>query len=197
VGEFDAAWQAVARPYGFHLTIGDAIDFDLGDLGQIEAELLAVLNCFAASEEFGLVRNPGFVQDWGASIVLRYDANEHLRALHTLVVSRINPMGTGSALLRRYVEQPDQYAGEPHLASRVLKFYSPRILGDYHPHFTLLNPYAGTNRAALLRALGQMFEEFVELTLDSICLLVQHSAEENWIIHREFKRDALGRWSGA
>ena len=196
LGEFDPAWQTYARSYGFHLTIGDAIDFYLGDLHQVEAELLAILNCFAPSEEFKLEQSSEFVPDWGPPIVLRYDPNEHLRALHALVVSRINTIGTGSTLLRRYLEHPDQYVDEPHKASRILKFYSPRILGDYHPHFTLLNPYTGTDRAPLVRVLEQLFATFTEFTLNSICLLVQRSAEENWIIYKEFVRNALGEWSG-
>lgn len=99
-------------------------------------------------------------------------------------------------VLRRYLEHPDQYVDEPHKASRILKFYSPRILGDYHPHFTLLNPYTGTNRAPLVRALEQLFAKFTEFTLNSICLLVQRSAEEKWIIYKEFERNTLRAWSG-
>ena len=196
LGEFDPAWQTCAQSYGFHLTIGDAIDFNFGDLHQIEAELLAILNCFASSEKFKLEQSSDFVPDWGAPIVLRYDPNEHLRALHALVVSRINTIGTGSRLLRRYLEHPNQYINEPHKASRILKFYSPRILGDFYPHFTLLNPYTGTNRTALVRALKQVFDKFTKFTVNSICLLVQYSAEKNWIIYKEFKRNTLGKWSG-
>jgi hypothetical protein len=195
LGEFDPAWQANAQPYGFHLTIGDAIDFNTGDLQQIEAELVAILNCFAASDKFELEQSSDFIPDWGAPIVLRYDPNEHLRALHLLVISCINTIGTGSSLLRRYLEDPNQYANEPHQAARTLKFYSPRILGDYHPHFTLLNPYSGSDRTALVRALKQVFEAFTKFTVNSICLSVQDSAEKNWTIYKEFKRDAIGRWS--
>ena len=197
LGEFDPAWQTQAQSYGFHLTIGDAIDFNLGDLHQVEAELQTILYCFAPSEKFKLDRSSEFIPDWGPPIVLRYDPNEHLRALHALVVSCINTMGTGSALLRRYLKDPSQYINEPHKTARIRKFYSPRILGDYHPHFTLLNPYTGTKRAPLVRALEQLFATFTEFTLNSICLLVQRSAEENWIIYKEFVRNALGAWSGS
>lgn len=195
VGEINPAWQRIAQVFGFHLTISDAIDFNLGDLDRVEEELLAILNCFAPGEVFRLEQSPDFIPDWGPSIVLRYDPNQHLCALHALVVARINPIGTGSRLLRDYLENPDQFIHEPHMAARVLKFYSPRILGGYYPHFTLLNPYTGPDRTAMVQALKRVFEAYREITLHTICLLVQYSEEKKLVLYKEFKRSASGTWS--
>jgi hypothetical protein len=186
--KFNPAWRSAAQSYGFHLTIGDAIDFELNNLPQIETELLAILDCFASHEKFTLYKSQEFIPDWGSPIVLRYDPNEYLSTFHALVVARINPMGTGSGYWERYLENPAQYDDESHKVSRIRKFYSPFILGDFAPHFTLLNSYEGANRAELAQKFGQIFSQFTEFTVNSVCLLVQYKAEENWVIYREFER---------
>ncbi|MFC1975208.1 hypothetical protein ACFLXQ_02275 [Chloroflexota bacterium] len=187
LGKFDLAWRTAAQFYGFHLTIGDAIDFDLNNLPQIETESLAILDCFASPEKFTLYKSQEFIPDWGLPIVLCYDPNEYLRTFHALVVACINPLGTGSGYLERYLENPDQYDDELYKASRIRKFYSPFILGDFAPHFTLLNSYEGANRTKLVQKFERIFSEFTEFTVNSICLLVQYRAEENWVIYREFE----------
>jgi hypothetical protein len=188
LGKFNPAWRSAAQSYGFHLTIGDAIDFDPNNLPQIETELPAILDCFASAEKFTLDKSREFIPDWDPPLVLRYDPNEHLRTFHALVVTRINPIGTGSGYLERYLEKPNQYVNEPHKASRIRKFYSPFILGDFAPHFTLLNSYEGANRTELVQKFERIFSEFTEFTVNSICLLVQYRADENWVIYREFER---------
>lgn len=189
VGEIDPHWQTSARPFGFHLTIGDSILFEPDKLSKIEAEMQLILDCFAPDEAFELTRNKSrFIPDWGPPIVLRYDPNEHLRNFHALVVSRINTMGIGSGYLKRYQENPDRYVYKPHIATRIEKFFSPHILGGFKPHFTLLNPYKGPNRSELVQKLEEMFIEFDKFTVNTICLLVQDNPTENWVIHKEYSR---------
>ena len=187
LGQYNQFWAKDAQPYGFHLTIGDSIEFIIGDMNRIDSELEAVLKCFAPSDRFQL-RKPesDFIPNWGPSIVLRYEPNENLRTLHTLVVSRINTLGIGSDYLRRYLNKPDEYANESYKASRILKFYSPFVFGDFKPHFSLFNPYTGSKRASLIANLQKLFDKFTNFTFNSICLMVQLDDQEKWSIYREF-----------
>ena len=187
LNQYDQLWTKAARPYGFHLTIGDSIEFMIGDLYQIESELEAILKCFAPSDIFQLRKHESdFIPNWGEPIVLRYDPNDHLRTLHTLVVSRINTLGIGSGYLRSYLNNPDKYAQEPHNILRTLKFYSPFVFSDFKPHFSLFNPYTGSDRDSLVANLTELFDEFTEFTINSICLMVQRDPQESWSIYREF-----------
>jgi hypothetical protein len=192
LGGFDPAWVERAQPYGFHLTIGDAIDFRLGDISAVEQEVKDLLNCFDPVHKFAVRRREeDFVTFWGAHkevVVLRYDPNESLRLFHALVVARVHPLGIGSGYLQRFIQEPGQYAKRPHLAHKVRKFYSPTALDSYAPHFTLLNPYAGDDHDRLACALAKEFAPHVEMTVDSVCLLVQMCEEEEWIVYREFRR---------
>jgi hypothetical protein len=181
-------WVKRASPYGFHLTIGDAIDFVPGDMQSIERELDELLHCFAPDHRFTIQRRgDDFVTFWGQVVVLRYDPNDYLRMLHTLVVARLHTLGSGSGYLERYLENPAQYAERPHQAHKVRKFYSPTALDDYAPHFTLLNPYTGDEHDELARIFLEMFGRFAQITLVSICLLMQMNKDEPWEIYREFK----------
>ena len=44
--QFDAAWTAESQPYGFHLTISDALDCSWTTIPQVERELAGLLACF-------------------------------------------------------------------------------------------------------------------------------------------------------
>ncbi len=127
---------------------------------------------------------------WGKRkevVVLRYDPNDYLTMLHTLVVARVNPPGTGSGYLQRYLQEPARYVHQPHRAQRIKKFYSPTVLDSYAPHFTLLNPYTGQDHDRLPRVFSEMFGRFSSITLGSICLLLKLRQDKEWEIYREFE----------
>jgi Protein of unknown function (DUF1045) len=67
-------------------------------------------------------------------------------------------------------------------------FSSHTVLDSWKPHFTLLDPFSGTNPEAMASALARLTEEYQELTVDSVCLLVQEHEGANWFIYREFSR---------
>lgn len=190
LGSFDQDWVQAAQPYGFHLTIGDAIDF-FGDIQSIEREIDDVLKCFAPRHAFTLQRRKdSFVTFWGQQkevVVLRYNPNVYLTILHTLVTACVNPLGSGSGYLQRYLKDPGQYVNQPYRVQRILKFYSPTVLDSYAPHFTLLNPYTGQDHDRLAHVFSEIFGRFSTITLDSICLLVQMNKDEKWEIYKEFK----------
>lgn len=191
LGGFNPDWVLYARPYGFHLTIGAAIDFDFGRIWSIEGEIYDILNCFDSDHHFTLQQNrEHFVAFWGKRkqvVALRYDPSDYLKILHTLVVARVQTLGTGSTSLQDYLREPERYADRPHLARRLLKFYYGPVLDNYTPHFTLLNPYTGTDHEVLAHAFSEMFSHFSQMTAESVCLLVQMHEDENWKVYREFK----------
>lgn len=192
LGEFDVAWTTVSRPYGFHLTITEALDCHWATIPLVERELAGLLDCFDPAHPFLLQRcSERPVGIWGKagrnSLVLRYEPNEYLRMLHTLVVARINPRGTGSSFLERYLEQPDQEM-PPHLVQQIRLFYSPTVLDNWYPHFTLLNPYTGDEAPLMASRLAHLFTPYEQITVRAVCLLIQKDDEANWHIYREFRR---------
>jgi hypothetical protein len=184
---FTDHWVQKARPHGFHLTIGDSIDFELGKISEIQNEISELLGCFNPEHKFALRRrHDDFVAYWGSAVVLRYDPNDHLKVLHALIAALIDPIGTGSGYLRRHLDDPERESTRPYRINRTLKFYSPMIFDSYAPHFTLLHPHTGESREELTRLFSNTFARFDEVVLGSLSLLVQLSEEENWRIYREF-----------
>lgn len=100
-GPLKDKWFSAARPYGFHLTIGDAIDRDPGDISKVEQALSNLPGCFDPAHQFMLrQRKREVITVWNDEIfVLRYDANDHLKILHALISACINPLGKGSGYL--------------------------------------------------------------------------------------------------
>ncbi len=194
LGGFEEEWIGHCRPYGFHLTIGDAIEFkeDKKDIKRVEREIEIVLNCFNPNHQFELTMREDFVSVYrtqrGDAIVLRYDPNNYLNLLSTLIVSLVNPLGSGASCLERLNKDPTGY--RLHQAHRILNFFAPFVLDSYSPHFTLLDPYTGTDHDRLVNIFHKMFRPFSHITFDTICLLIQEE-DENWRIYREFKLDSF------
>lgn len=188
---FDPAWVALARPYGFHATIGDALDTTWTAIPRIEEELGALLQCFDPDHPWTLQRNPAApLAAWGEPgsdvIVLRYEPNDTLLMLHTLVIARINSLATGSRYLQHYLLGQDVYS--PACAQQTRLFYSPTVLDHWDPHFTLLNPYSGGDRESVMQGLAAVFESFSALVIRSLCLMVQPQEDGEWHIYRELRR---------
>jgi hypothetical protein len=187
-GPLKDEWFSSARPYGFHLTIGDAIDFEPGDIAKIEQALSNLLGCFDPAHKFILTqRKDEVIAIWNKeTFVLRYDANDHLKILHALVSACINPLGNGSGYLVSYLRDRQDCESEPFRTNRILNFYSPTVFDSYRPHFTLVNPYTGHSHYELKLNLTSLFDEFSKIVIHSICLLVQLKDDENWQIYREY-----------
>ncbi len=181
---FDPDWVKEAQQYGFHLTIGNAIDF-AGNLHTIEKEIADIVACFHPDHRFTLKKCTYFVTRWGGAVVLRYDPNEYLKMFHALIVARVNPLGNGSGYLERYLSGVD-HCTEQCCHHKIMKFYSPYVLDSYLPHFTLLSPYTGQDYQSVKQLLSTLFNQFPCLELDSVCLMIQMHEDENWIIYREF-----------
>ena len=190
--EFNPHWCDIARPYGFHMTIGDAVRFkNKSVLAKVEKELSTILGWISPRNPLSLNwREEKFLTYWRyekSVVVLRYHASEALKILHTLVTSRINPLGDGSGYHDEYKQFPEDYS--PHRASRIKNFYSPTVFDSYSPHFTLLNPYKGDHHRRLKKRLRRRFAAFTHIPVHTISLVVQWADDQPWEIHREFVRD--------
>jgi hypothetical protein len=119
-------------------------------------------------------------------LVLRYHPNVMFSMLHALLIGSLNPLGKGSGYLKRYLtrNQPT----EPHCVQRLRLFSSPTVLDNWFPHFTLMNPYTGTDPAAVALRLGRLSEASRTLIVHSLYLLVQENDDADWFIYREFCR---------
>ena len=183
--EFDAAWAALPQTYGFHVTAGYSLYFDLEKLLQIEQEMDDVFNCFSAGVEFMFTPALERVVFWQDEIVvLRYDPNPALLMLHTMLIARVNPLGTGSNVSEAYA-QKDAATILPVNIHRVRKYYTPYMLDGWTPHFTLMMPYTGKQPDAMRAALLDLFDD-QPVKVESICLLVRQDDETHYRLHREF-----------
>ena len=184
--EFDEAWVEKPQVYGFHLTVGDALFFEWEDLPKIEQEVENIAASFQRRVQFTLKPEPDDpIPFWGESTpVLQYKPNPAMLMLHTLVVARVNPLGTGSDYTQAY-DQMRPADQDPVLAHRIRSYYTPNMLNDWVPHFTLMTPYKGAQPAAMRAALGGIFPPET-LYIRSICLLVRDDNELFYRLHREF-----------
>ncbi len=183
---FDPTWVQRPQSYGFHMTTGYTLFYDAPQtLAQVEAEMAALLSCFGRATAFWLTPDPDdFIPFWGGQIVvLRYQPNPALLMLHTLLVARINPLGRASSLSARYAANPNAY--DPVDAARVRQYHTPYILDGWSPHFTLMQPYTGSDRAAMRRTLGALFPA-EPLRVESIVLLTLADGDSHYRLHREF-----------
>jgi hypothetical protein len=191
LGELDPNWVTEAVHFGFHLTICDALDCDWATIPNIERRLEDLLFCFGPDSVFTLQRRRerpvGIWQSGsGHCLALLYEPNVTLSILHALLVGCINPMGKGSGYLQEYLKGSASI--RPHTAKQVQLFSSPNILDNWTPHFTLLNPYAGSDPPSMALRLARLSEAYSTLTIQSLCLLVQERSDDNWFIYREVSR---------
>ena len=170
------------------------VGFDLDTSCSIRrhSKPVSSIGCFDPSRPFVLERRDDRpVGIWGEeaskSLVLLYEPNTSLRVLHTLLVARLTLLGTGSDFLKRYLTHSQQE--RPLYEVQQLRlFSSPKVLENWYPHFTLLNPYTGEEGPAMASRLAQLFQSYRHIVVPTICLLIQEHHEANWQLYQEFRR---------
>lgn len=83
----ESNWTNLSKYYGFHLTIGDAIDFDVSKINDTKDKLSNIVKCFRASDNFTFTQCNEIIPDWSNLIVLRYNPCNNLKYLHSLVTT--------------------------------------------------------------------------------------------------------------
>lgn len=182
--EFDPEWIVQPQTYGFHVTTGYSLYFDMGDLALVEREMENVFNCFSRDLEFYLTPTTERIADWQNILALRYEPNPAMLMLHTMLIARVNPLGTGSNVSQAYATH-DPGTLDPVKWHRVQHYYTPYILDGWTPHFTLMMPYPGEKSGAMRETVLSMFNP-EPIRVSSICLLVRDDHETHYRLHREF-----------
>jgi hypothetical protein len=195
-GRVNSAWTSLASPYGFHLTIGDAIDFEDSEgvaIENVATEVGEILSCFRPATSFTLSRQTDFAKPRGSDLVLRYDANEPLVVFHTLVAALVNTMGRRS-LYHADLGEPGKR--KPHEQARIRKFHSWTILDSWAPHFTILNPCPESDRESVKKEMESTFkdEEFQTIDVDSICVMHLTNLAADWTVYAEFNKRGEQPW---
>lgn len=182
IADFDESFVKLPKPHGLHCTILSPQTCRGGDLGAIAQTIERILNCFSQDTAFTMQAQGELIRFWGDKreiVVLRYEANSAFLILHSLLL----------ASLAKYAEVEASAIEAPlHHAHRSKYFHSAYIFDDFVPHFTLLYPYKGREHAAVESVLQGIFRSFTSHRLDSLCLMVQENAGENWRIFHEFQR---------
>ncbi|MBL6989779.1 MAG: hypothetical protein ISR65_08370 [Bacteriovoracaceae bacterium] len=192
---FKSDWTKLSQEYGFHVTIGDAINFSLDVLPQIEKEIEDILKVLNPSKKWLLTpKTDAFVGLRGEDkeiIVLNYDANTYLQLFHTMVVCKLHPCGTGSLYSDRKRVGSKKSDNRPsYIDNKVDIFHTNTGLDDYRPHFTLFNPYRYPDIGSVQNKLQKMFAPFCQksIEVETISLLVQDNDTSQFRIIREFCR---------
>ena len=187
--DLTSAWTEYSQQYGFHMTIGHAIQFEAEKLSALEAETEAILAMFDPDKPFALTPCVGadyvYIMRGGACL-LRYDPNQAVMMLHVLVVARLAPLGTGTPQLTNYLT--GGHAIPAHRAKRLTQYYYAPILDDFYPHFTLFNPLPTDDHDGVRRNVMAAVPPPSPMTIGSLCLLVRRDGETHYRIHREFPR---------
>ncbi|QPC84720.1 hypothetical protein G4Y79_10180 [Phototrophicus methaneseepsis] len=181
--EFDETWVLQPQTYGFHVTTGYALYYDVEQLPQIEQAMEDVFNCFSAGVPFAFTPATERIAFWRDNIcVLHMVPNPAMLMLHTMLIARVNPYGTASNISRSYAGRTDL---DPVRAHRVRQYYTPYILDGWAPHFTLMMPYEGKRPKIMQQALLDLFSP-EPVAVNSICLVVRDDDEGHYRLHREF-----------
>lgn len=183
--EFVETWIQRPQTYGFHVTVGYSLYFEMVHLPAVEQTLVDLLNCFSPGLEFLLtpdaeVRLPFWNND---IIVLHCHPNPAMLMLHTMITARVNPFGSESNMSHVYANSEQNHS--PVNVHRVRQYHTSYILDGWIPHFTLMMPYTGQKPAAMRTQLEALFSAD-PIPVKSISLLVMPDGETHYRMHREF-----------
>ena len=181
---FKNSWQDYAWKYGFHMTLSDALFYDPKTLPIIKSTFVNILKSFDSNKAFELlaVQRP-FLQLNGPKkeiVGLFYEPSSNLIALHSAIVTELHPLGIGSLYTERLSQNPNYLSESPHKQNNIKKYHSPTVLGDFSPHFTLLNPLISPEKDKIL----SLLEHF---KLKSLALVLQKDPNSGFIIEEEFE----------
>lgn len=175
-------WQGDAGPFGFHLTVVEGFGTDPALWPAIEAEARACVACLSPGADLALTNGRVEVWDDGETWVLRLDASPALRVAHALLLARLARFVTTSPFTAQAARGR---WGQPHERARMALLHTPRGLDTWQPHFTLAQPYTGSDPQALRRELEGRFAPFTSQTYAGLTLFEQRGGETRWRVRAE------------
>lgn len=186
-------WQDQAGPYGFHLTLLEGFYCLPESLPAIESELRATVACLSPDADLSLhegqVVRATTLHDRSVAQIFR--PSPHLLMLHALLSARLARFVSHSNFSDLLDAHPDRYAA-PWERARMRLIHTPRGLDTYEPHYTLLDPFGGTEEEgeALRRRLEALLAPYTEQTYRSVALFVKPEGEVRWQLWADVQMNA-------
>ena len=177
----------IARIYGFHLTLCDALYFlNETDVDIVTTELEFLLREFKPFKLTNLEIVPAFPDD--RSLAMRFtEPSGSLEALHYEVVHRVYRRAFASNYslgLSKPVRDNDLQRAE----LMIKRYNAPYIMQRYRPHFTLMVDVPPDQQDAIHVALQQHYAQQVandEVVVDKLAIMKRPAPDKPWIIDRE------------
>lgn len=185
---FNSVWNKNAREYGFHITLTDAVYIEESELANIESHLQDTLGLLASGNRYKLTVEEKPVTFWrtgGDQVALRFKPDSSTLMLHTLLVCKIQVRGNGSLYSKMLDKNLLDLRSD--MTNKVKTFWSPYVLDEFRPHFTLINPYDGSEQQDIENRLNEMFVDIKTIDIDSLCLVTQDGVGQPFKIYKEFK----------
>lgn len=182
------SWVTNIKQYGFHMTITDAVQIEEGQLPDLVTSFKELLRCFAGQGPFVLPLEQAPVAFWEnnpTQAALRYQPTTALAVLHAALVVHLQAKGKGSTYYTLLQNNKIPASWNDDKIAKTKLFFSPYIFDEFKPHFSLVNPFVGDEKDALIGQLTPLFSSFHSLQIDSLCLVTRKDPEAFFSIYEE------------
>src|SRR3989344_1742311 len=172
---FKDAWNENAREYGFHLTLTDAVYINEDKLKEIENTLSMTLELFSKANKYLLEVENKPVTFWkkgGDQAALKFKLNSSVMMLHCVLASLLQTKGNGSSYSDITSKNTREFTLD--MNRKIKRFWSPYVLDEFRPHFTLINPYNGQDYKKIEDNLNKIFKGIKSINIESLCLVTQN-----------------------
>ncbi len=185
----DPAWTKTAAPYGFHVTITDAIDIETVRLPEVIERVKALLACFYRTNTYQFSKKSvGFSPEGGDQVIMRLKPNRQIEMLHDVLSTAILPLGAGSAytlagggdILREPLSDEQR--------AKLKLFHAPYLFDEFEPHFTCIKPFRGSTeqREQVAQKAAALFAGITTIDMHKLALVVRPENETCYRILTEF-----------
>ncbi|AHB40321.1 TPA: hypothetical protein DHW62_03730 [candidate division WWE3 bacterium] len=189
--EIDTGWVAESSKYGLHMTITDAVTIDEKNLEIVEKRTQEVLGCFSKSLNYSLSLDEiGFWPKDNTQLAIRLNPNENVKMLHNILVGTIQTLGKGSLYTKNLASQisSGKLRYLPDQVEKIRVFHAPYIFEHFKPHFTLLNPFLGSDeeRVNVESYIKNSFSKEAHFTIDKLTMVIKEREEDYFQIYKTF-----------
>ncbi len=189
--EIDKAWVTESSKYGLHMTVTDAVTIDENNLELVEKRIRDVLGCFSESLDYSLSLDEiGFWPKDNTQLAIRLNPNENVKKLHNVLVGTIQTLGTGSLYTKNLASQisSGKLRYLPDQVEKIRVFHAPYIFEHFKPHFTLLNPFLGSDeeRINVESYIKNSFGKTTHFTINKLTMVIKEKEEDYFRIYKTF-----------
>lgn len=189
--EIDKGWVTESSKYGLHMTITDAVTIDEKNLELVEKRTHDVLGCLSKSLDYSLsLVEIGFWPKDNTQLAIRLNPNENVKMLHNVLVGTIQTLGTGSLYTKNLASQisSGKLRYLPDQVEKIGVFHAPYIFEHFKPHFTLLNPFFGSDeeRKNVESYIKNSFSKTTHFAIDKLTMVIKDKEEDYFKIYKTF-----------